>query len=289
MDPRNLLAGDALQPDMLNDWTTAAGAPRMGGPDSAALPAAAGVRTPPLAGATTAEEPALVAHARSGDQEAFAALVRLHQRQVYALALRMLRDAEDAAEATQEVFLAAWQGLSGFRGDARFATWLYRIAYNHCLKLAERRRRETQVRAEMAAQSAREQRPAGALSARLALEAERAMRETVRSEIASLPAKYRAVLTLRHVQELSYEEIATVMRVPIGTVKTQLFRARALLKERLEALGRFRDEGISRAGELRASLEANLGAGLRGILERGLELEAELELERPASTEGSHE
>lgn len=282
MDPRNLLAGDALQPDMVDD-VMAAGAPRMGGPESTALPVANGARAPLLAGATTAEEPELVARARSGDQDAFAALVRLHQRQVYTLALRMLRDSEDAAEATQEVFLAAWQGLAGFRGDARFATWLYRIAYNHCLKLAERRRRDAQARAEMAAESAREQQPAGALSARLAQDAERAMRETVRGQIASLPAKYRAVLTLRHVQELSYEEMATVMRVPIGTVKTQLFRARALLKERLEALGRFRDEGISRAGELRA----NLGAGIRGVWERGLDLE--LEMERPASGEGSHD
>ena len=68
-------------------------------------------------------------------------LVRLHQRQVYLLALRMLHDSEEATEATQEVFLAAWQGLRSFRGDARFATWLYRIAYNYCLKQAEHQRR----------------------------------------------------------------------------------------------------------------------------------------------------
>src|SRR5258705_12007294 len=75
-----------------------------------------------------AEEAALVASARSGDQDSFGALVCMHQRQVYNLTLRMLRDTEEASEATQDVFLAAWQGLRQFRGDARFTTWLYRIA-----------------------------------------------------------------------------------------------------------------------------------------------------------------
>lgn len=210
------------------------------------------------------EEVLLVERARGGDQDAFGVLVRLHQRQVYMLALRMLHDSEEASEATQEVFLAAWQGLRSFRGDARFNTWLYRIAYNHCLKVVEHQRRDSVARAELAAQSAREHSPAGALSTQHADAAVSAMRERVRGEIAGLPPKYRAVLVLRHLQDLSYEEMAEVMRMPIGTVKTQLFRARALLKERLEALGRVRDEGVARAGELRAEL----GSGLLGMLER---------------------
>lgn len=214
--------------------------------------------------AVSHEERALVERARAGDQDAFALLVRLHQRQVYTLAMRMLRDADEASEATQEAFLAAWQGLRGFRGDARFATWLYRIAYNHCLKIAEQRRRDVVAHAELTAQSAREHDPAQALSASHARDAEMQMRERVRDEIENLPAKYRAVLVLRHLQELSYEEMADVMRVPIGTVKTQLFRARALLKERLEDFSRMRDEGISRANGLRAGLEA----GLRTVLEQ---------------------
>jgi RNA polymerase sigma-70 factor (ECF subfamily) len=218
--------------------------------------------------AAPAEEAALVAGARSGDQDAFGALVRMHQRQVYNLTLRMLRDTEEASEATQDVFLAAWQGLRQFRGDARFTTWLYRIAYNHSLRLLDQRRREAAAKAELVAESAHEHTPAGALSARHAADAERHMRETVRGEIANLPAKYRMVLVLRHLQELSYEEMAEVMRMPIGTVKTQLFRARALLKERLEGLGRAKDERMSRASGLRAGLEA----GFRTVLERGREL-----------------
>lgn len=265
MDPRNFSLPNPLPTDMFEEWPFP-NASRLNGAESVALPAPEGAVARTGASAPAAEELACVARARAGDQDAFGVLVRLYQRQVYQLALRMLRDTEDATEATQEVFLAAWQGLSGFRGDARFSTWLYRIAYNHCLKLVERQKRDAAARAELLANAARQQTPAGALSASMAHDAERAMRETVRDEIANLPPKYRAVLVLRHLQDLTYEEMADVMRVPIGTVKTQLFRARAMLKERLEPLGRMREEGVSRVGELRAGLEA----GLRGILERGI-------------------
>ncbi len=221
------------------------------------------------------EEAGLVARARAGDQDAFGTLVRFHQRQVYALALRMLRDAEEASEATQDAFLQAWQGLRTFRGDARFATWLYRITYNHCLKVSQSRRRDDATRTALLAESARTQSESSIISALYAQAAERDLCETVRAEMANLPPKYRAVLVLRHLQDFTYEEMAEVMRVPIGTVKTQLFRARAMLKERLEGLSRGGAEGMSgitggiaqgiaRAGELRAELSA----GLRTMLER---------------------
>lgn len=238
-----------------------------------------GVSLPGMSGAAredalAAGEAALIQRARSGDQDAFGALVRLHQRQVYTLALRMLRDPEEASEAAQDVFLAAWQGLGRFREEARFATWLYRITYRHCLKVSEGRRRDEAAWAEMSAEHAREQGPQGALSSGLARAAEADVRETVRAEIALLPPKYRYALVLRHLQELSYEEIAEVMRMPIGTVKTHLFRARALLKDRLSNLERARNEGLARAEELRASLQATIDSiesGLRGLFDRGHE------------------
>lgn len=247
---------------MMETWT-AHNAIGVGGESAVAGMDGLSVRSP-----AQTEELAFVARARAGDQDAFAVLVRLHQRQVYNLALHMLRNPEEASEAAQEVFLAAWQGLHSFRGDARFSTWLHRITYNHCLRVVEQRRRDAATQTELSAQYALEHHPATALSAQHAEDAERLMREHVRGEIANLPAKYRAVLVLRHLQELSYEEMAEVMRVPIGTVKTQLFRARTMLKDRLEGLNRVKDEGIARAGDLRAGLEA----GLRGILERGREL-----------------
>src|SRR5262249_59250801 len=94
-----------------------------------------------------------------------AVLVQRYQRQVYNLALRMLRDTDEASEATQEVFLAAWRHLAGFRQDARFATWLYRITYHHCLKANECRRRDSVARAELSATTARLHSPEGRMSA----------------------------------------------------------------------------------------------------------------------------
>ncbi|HEY7974337.1 MAG TPA: sigma-70 family RNA polymerase sigma factor, partial [Ktedonobacterales bacterium] len=213
-----------------------------------------------------ASEHLWVDRAQKGDQEAFAVLVGRHQRQVYQLAMRMLRDEDEASEATQEVFLAAWQHLRSFRGDARLATWLYRITYNHCLKVSESRRRDQEARQALA-DASRESQPVNQLSAAMALAAERDVQATVRQQIDQLPQKYRRALVLRHLQDLSYEEMADVMSVPIGTVKTQLFRARTLLKERLDALERARAEGVARAGELRAGIEANL----RTVLDQRLD------------------
>ncbi len=232
------------------------------------LPATAvSLASAPVAASLTERD--LIARARTGDQDAFAGLVRLHQRQVYLLALRMLHDEDDASEATQEVFLAAWQGLRGFRGDAQLATWLYRIAYNHCLKVAEARRRDAQARDELASASAQAARPAVKLSQMHAQSALRDLCDLVRMEIACLPPKYQAVLSLRHLQELSYEEIADVLRVPIGTVKTHLFRARAILKERLADLDRAAAGGFSRAGELGAGIQEFLGRRLDGLWRDG--------------------
>jgi RNA polymerase sigma-70 factor, ECF subfamily len=218
---------------------------------------------------SAAEEMELVTRAANGDQEAFAILVRLHQRQVYGLAMRMLRDEEEAIEATQEVFLSAWQNLRGFRGESRLATWLYRITYHHCLKVAEHRRREAETRAELTHASARAERPAAMFSQMHAQAALRDLCDLVRAEIENLPPKYRAVLALRHLQDLSYEEMAEVLRVPIGTVKTHLFRARALLKERLGELDRAASTGVSRAGELSAGLRDLIGRRLEGLRKEG--------------------
>lgn len=173
----------------------------------------------------------LVKASQRGDQDAFAILVKRHQRRVFNMVLRMLQDYEDADEITQEAFLAAWQGLLSFRGEARFATWLYRIAYNCALKQLELRKREralqTVMEAEQVIERANKETQAEDM---LAL---RAQQSFVREQIEKLPAKYRVVLILRHLQERTYEEMADILIMPIGTIKTHLFRARSLLKEQL--------------------------------------------------------
>lgn len=174
----------------------------------------------------------LVTASKRGDQDAFARLVQRHQRRVFNLIFRMLQDYEEASEITQETFLAAWQALPSFRGDARFSTWLYRIAYNSALKQLEQRKRDRQLQTAMQAeQMLADAGNEGRVETELELHARQ---EFIRENLATLPAKYRVVLVLRHIQDLTYEEMAEILTVPIGTIKTHLFRARNLLKERLE-------------------------------------------------------
>jgi RNA polymerase sigma-70 factor (ECF subfamily) len=173
----------------------------------------------------------LVKASQHGDQDAFAFLVQRHQRRVFNMVLRMLQDYEEASEITQEAFLAAWLGLPSFRGEAHFATWLYRIAYHCALKQLERRKRERSLQAAMEAEQILEE-------VNREMQEEdiielRARRAMVREQLEKLPAKYRIVLILRHLQEMTYEEMADILTMPIGTIKTHLFRARHLLKERL--------------------------------------------------------
>ncbi len=185
-------------------------------------------------------ETALVAASKRGDQNAFAQLVQQHQRRVFNLVFRMLQEYEETNEVTQETFLAAWQGLPSFRGDARFSTWLYRIAYNCALKQLEQRKRDRALQAAVSS----EQIIAQANSTnQIDAELEAHTRsEIVHEQLSHLPAKYRIVLVLRHLQDMTYEEMAEILTMPIGTIKTHLFRARNLLKERLEMFDRERNE-----------------------------------------------
>ena len=171
----------------------------------------------------------LIAASKGGDQDAFAQLVQRYQRRVFNLVYRMLQQYEEANETTQETFLAAWQGLPAFRGDARFATWLYRIAYNCSLKQLEQRKRDKALQVALEA----EQDNAKLTDTEMDVRDRQAL---VREHLSHLPAKYRIVLILRHLQDMTYEEMAEILTMPIGTIKTHLFRARNLLKERLQAL-----------------------------------------------------
>jgi RNA polymerase sigma-70 factor, ECF subfamily len=189
----------------------------------------------PLTGAvsSTAEQDdlQLIAASKGGDQDAFAQLVQRYQRRVFNLVYRMLQQYEEANETTQETFLAAWQGLPAFRGDARFATWLYRIAYNCSLKQLEQRKRDKALQVALEA----EQDNTKLTDTEMDVRDRQAL---VREHLSHLPAKYRIVLILRHLQDMTYEEMAEILTMPIGTIKTHLFRARNLLKERLQALDR---------------------------------------------------
>ncbi len=179
------------------------------------------------------EDARLIQASQQGDQDAFALLVQRHQRRVFNLILGMLHDDDDASDVTQEAFLAAWRGLPSFRSEARFSTWLSRIAYHCGLQQLERRKREHVRQTVMQAEQILAE---GENEKGIEETVERDNLQTlVREQLSQLPTKYRVVLILRHLENRTYEEMAQILTLPIGTIKTHLFRARNLLKERLLA------------------------------------------------------
>ena len=173
----------------------------------------------------------IIARARRGDADAFEQLVIAYRDPVFRLALRMCGNEADADEAAQEAFLAAWRGLPNFRGDSKFSTWLYQLTTHAAIDLMRRQKRQiaaediTEVSAPDPAPGPQQQ-------------AERAeTRQAVRDALLRLTPEYRQIVTLRFLQELSYEEIGAALDLPSGTVKSRLNRARARLKEILSENG----------------------------------------------------
>ena len=177
------------------------------------------------------EERRIIAQVCAGDTNAFEALVVAYQKQVYNLALRTVGNEEDAADMTQEVFLRAYRALGTFRGESKFSVWLYRIVSNVCLDfLRAKKRRQTvslsvtdddgeDTELDIADESKSPERIF-----------ERAMtRDAVRRGLAALTPEYRQILILRELQGMSYEEIAEVLGLESGTVKSRIFRARKKL------------------------------------------------------------
>jgi len=182
---------------------------------------------------------ALARAAAKGDRRAFGQLVDLHKRAVHGLCFRLLRDAEEARDAAQESFVRAWSAMSTFDSAQPFAPWVLRIARNHSLDVL-RRRAPIAQRLELDADpedgAARELPDPDALRGDDAME-RRQVAGALDKAVSELPANYREVVHLFHVEHLSYKEIAATMEVPIGTVMTWLHRARARLKASLEASG----------------------------------------------------
>jgi len=169
----------------------------------------------------------------TGDKDAFQWLVEEHQRLVSHIVFRMVSNREDREDTCQEVFLKVYQNLGNFRSESKLSTWIAKIAYNTCLNYLEKRKLPLLDDLPFEEQSPESfleynQRPDK-------LTDEREMSALLQAEIEKMPAHFRTILTLYHLDEMSYAQIGEVMRLPAGTVKSYLFRARRLLKERLLA------------------------------------------------------
>lgn len=174
------------------------------------------------------DERALVTRAQHGDTAAFELLVNNHAQLVYNLALRTLNDPHEAEHVAQEAFVRSWQSLPRFQGKSRYATWLYRIVTNLCYDRLPRLKRELAA-LETGTQVERQddRRP---IESKL-MTAETSTR--LRQGIDLLPESYRLLINLRHLQGMTYAEIAEVTGMPLGTVKTGIFRARRTLRRML--------------------------------------------------------
>jgi len=177
------------------------------------------------------DEKTLVRRGQAGDNDAFARLVERNQTGVYNLALRMTRDPEEAVDLTQETFLRAWRSLPGFRAEAKFSTWLYRITYNVCLS------RRIVHPSTFVAPNAAESVPVAESEEPPAIVLRQERRERVVAAMHRLTPAYRLVLDLYYWRDCTYEEIAAILDLPMGTVKTHIFRAKAALRTVLAAEG----------------------------------------------------
>jgi len=184
----------------------------------------------------------LVAQARAGDRASFDALILRHQDRVYNMALRMLGHREDALDVAQEIFVTVFRSLDHFEEKARFSTWLYRVTVNRCRDELRRRTTVKHTRPRSLQALTRvdpERRPVDPPARGPSPLQGAAARETealVAGAIGELPEDAREVLVMRDVEDLSYEEIADVLEIPVGTVRSRLNRARTLLRERIRPI-----------------------------------------------------
>ena len=183
----------------------------------------------------------ILSRIRGGAKHLFAQIVDRYKDKGMSLAVRMLKSREEAEEALQDAFIRAYNALERFEETSTFGTWFYRILYNVCLTRLGKRKDEFQSVDYDDEQSYWESDNINTTAADVAYE-KKELVDVVKTIIEAMPAKYAVILTMFYLHEMSHEEICAVTQLPVGTVKTHLFRARALLQKRLAK--NFQVEGV---------------------------------------------
>ena len=180
----------------------------------------------------------LINDAIAGDQAAYEVLLKRYRNGIHNMVYQMIKNREEAEDLVQETFIKAFNSLDSYNDDYAFSTWLYKIAFNHCIDAIRKKKLKTlpldkpiqlhngEIRHEIRDES---RSPEGAF-----LFAEKKTR--IQKSIDSLPERYRTAIILRHREERSYEEISEILNIPLGTVKARIFRAREMLKKKLREL-----------------------------------------------------
>jgi len=180
----------------------------------------------------------LLQRARRGDGDAFGMLVVRHQDRIYTGVLRFCGDAEDARDIAQRAFINAWRRLDSFKEDSAFSTWMYRIAFNESVSFRREggRRRAASLDGEKAAEPADDRRPGDRMES---AEAQGKVQEALNR----LDPEERKILILKELEDRSYDEIAEILEVPKGTVRSRLFRARESLRDVLRIVLKSAESG----------------------------------------------
>ncbi|MGB9780592.1 RNA polymerase sigma factor [Caldanaerobacter sp.] len=180
-------------------------------------------------------EEELLERARNGDDEAFSLLMKNYEKYVYNVILRIVEEKEEAKDIAQETFIKAYMNIKTFRKDSSFKTWIYRIAVNTAMDYL---RRKARSKIDLVAthkdglEVKNFQMPEEVIEQRLTV-------EMVRKEISKLPVDYKVALILKDIEGMSYEEISNILKINLGTVKSRIWRARNLLRERIKSLPEF--------------------------------------------------
>lgn len=185
----------------------------------------------------TQEDRKLVADAKKGESYAFERLLKKYRKSVYYMLLKMVKNADDAEDLTQEAFAKAFNSIEKFDSKFAFSTWLFRIATNNCIDFIRKKRVQTvsidqPVEGDDGSSMRFDVKDENLDPNESMLKKQR--KRYLRMAIDRLPEKYRVLVELRYFQELSYEEVANELQIPLGTVKAQLFRARELLNQELK-------------------------------------------------------
>jgi len=181
----------------------------------------------------------LVERAQRGDKHAFGLLVEKYQRKLGRLLSRMIRDQAEVEDVVQEAFIKAYRALPNFRNESAFYTWLYRIGINTAKNYLVSMGRRPRAMPEIEVEDAENFEDGDELRTIATPETElmsKQVAQTVNATIDALPEELRTAITLREIEGLSYEEIATLMNCPIGTVRSRIFRARETIAEKLKPL-----------------------------------------------------
>jgi len=190
------------------------------------------MKFPAMADEKEINDQLIVSQVVSGQKNLFRLLVRHHEKAVYGMGLSFFRNPEDASDFTQEVFLKTYRNLSQFEGRSRFSTWLYKIAYNTALNEVNRRKEYLSLVEEEADKLIN----STDTPERVALRD--AAKEAIRSAIKELPERFRICVDLFFFYDCSYQEIEVITGIPVNTIKSHVFRAKILLREKLEDLRR---------------------------------------------------